>query len=97
MFCKILLKISCQVDKILSDRQFSFRAGRGTADAIFIMRQIFEKTREHQVSLNIHFVDFKAAFDTVWRKSLWVIMGHMGISNKVVDITEQSAVLIDEN
>ena len=34
---------------------------------IFMIRQIIEKLREHQVPLNIHFIDFKAAFDTIWR------------------------------
>ena len=43
---------------------------REPVDAIFIVRQVIEKTKEHRVPLHFNFVDFKAAFDTVWRKAL---------------------------
>ena len=36
----------------------------------FIVRQILEKARKHNVAVHFNFVDFKAAFDTVWRKAL---------------------------
>ena len=70
----------------MSDSQFGFRPGRGIIDAICIIRQIIEKAREHQVPLPIHFIDFMAAFDTIWREALWKIMIQIGIPQKYVAI-----------
>ena len=45
--------------------------GRSTIDQIFALRQIIEKCNEHNRTLYIAFVDFKAAFDSIDRISLW--------------------------
>ena len=55
-------------------------------DAIFIVRQIMEKAREHNVPIHFNFIDFKAAFDTVWREALWRMLKVVGVSGKVVNI-----------
>ena len=87
VFCKILMcRYSNIIEESISDSQFGFRPGRGTIDAIFIVRQIIEKAREHQVPLHIHFIDFKAAFDTIWREALWKMMIQIGIPQKYVTI-----------
>ena len=70
----------------MSDSQFDFRPGRGTIDAIFIIRQIIEKTREHQVPLHIHFIEFKATFDTIWSEAFWKMLIQIGILQKYVAI-----------
>ncbi len=44
---------------------------RSTVDKIFALRQIIEKCNEHNRTLYIAFVDFKAAFDSIDRISLW--------------------------
>ena len=74
------------IEESMSDSQIDFRSGRGTIDAIFIIRQIIEKAREHQVPIHIHFIDFKAAFDTIWREALWKMMIQIGIPQKYVAI-----------
>ena len=87
VFCKILMcRYSNIIEESISDSQFGFMPGRGTIDAIFIVRQIIEKAREHQVPLHIHFIDFKAAFDTIWREALWKMMIQIGIPQKYVTI-----------
>jgi len=48
-----------------SESQYGLRTGRGTVDAIFIIRQIIEKARENKIPIHFHFIDFKAALDTV--------------------------------
>lgn len=59
-----------KVDEKLSESQFGLRTGCGTVDAIFITRQIIEKAREKNIPVHFHFIDFKAAFDTIWRNAL---------------------------
>ena len=66
IFCKILMnRCSHIIESSMSDSQFGFRPGRGTTDPIFIIRQLIEKAKDHQIPLHFHFVDFKAAFDTI--------------------------------
>ena len=60
--------ISTHVENSLFKNQFCFRSGRSTIDAIFIASQLIEKAQNHQRSICYHFIDFKAAFDTVWRE-----------------------------
>ena len=78
-----------------------FRPSRGTVDAIFIVRQIIEKAKERKVKLYFNFIDFKSAFDTIWRKALWKMLAHIGNYKKIIRILEtlyensKSAVTID--
>ena len=70
VFSRILLnRMKRKTEEATGESQFGFRPGRGTVDAIFIVRQVIEKAQEHRVPLHFNFVDFKAAFDTVWRKA----------------------------
>ena len=50
------------------------------------MRQLIQKARERVTECRYHFVYFKSAFDTTWRKALWKMMGSIGINKKIVSI-----------
>ena len=53
---------------LLLESQCGFRKDRGTTDMIFTARQLNEKCQEHNVDLNMTFVDLTKAFDygKVW-------------------------------
>ena len=51
----------------IDDMQFGFMPGRGTTDAIFILRQMQEKYLAKKHSLFFAFVDLEKAFDRVPR------------------------------
>ena len=51
----------------ISDMQFGFMPGRGTTDAIFVVRQLQEKFMEKNKKLYYAFVDLEKAFDRVPR------------------------------
>ena len=72
----------------MSESQFGFRPGRGTFDAIFILRQLIENAKEHKVPLHFNFIDFKAAFDTIWRKALWKMLLAIGVDPRIVHLIE---------
>ena len=90
VFSRILLnRMKKKTEEATGESQFGFRLGRGTVDAIFIVRQIMEKAKEHQVPLHFNFIDFKAAFDTIWRKALWKMLLAIGVNPKIVRIVEE--------
>ena len=73
-------------DHILPESQCSFRKGRGCCDMIFVVRQLFEKAREHQESLFTLFVDLRKAYDSVPRDALWHVLGRCGVPPQMLRI-----------
>ena len=73
-FCKILLnRIESEIDNKLREEQAGFRKNRGCIDQIFALRNIIEQTVEYNEQLHINFIDFKKAFDSLHRASIWKI------------------------
>ena len=86
---KILKKRICLgVDNKLRVKQAGFRAGRGTTEQIFVLRNILEQAIEWNSNLYLCFVDFEKAFDSVHRETLWKIMGCYGIPEKLIIMTK---------
>lgn len=78
--------ITYLVDDIYPESQCGFRAGRGTVDMIFSLRQVAEKVREKNQELYMVFVDLTKAFDTVDRDSLWKVLKKLGIPDNMLNI-----------
>ncbi len=72
----------------IDDMQFGFMPGRGTTDAIFIMRQMQEKYLAKNKKLYFAFVDLEKAFDRVPRKVLWWAMRKLGIEEWIVRLVQ---------
>lgn len=88
---KVLLKIILErirnkTEEEIADEQAGFRKGRGTRDQIANLRIIMQKTREHQQSLFMCFIDFKKAFDSILHHSLWITMMDMGYPMHLINL-----------
>ena len=84
---RILLKrLRAAVDARLREEQAGFRAGRSCTEQIFTLRNILEQCVEYQKSLAVNFVDFKKAFDSVHRHSLWQVAELYGIPGTFINI-----------
>ena len=56
-----------------------FRKGRGTADGMYVLRQMIEKRLEVQGSMALGFVDLEKAFDTLPREMVMATLRWMGV------------------
>ena len=96
------LKLTEQVMKILErivdslirqlvsidDSQFGFVPGRGTTDAIFVVRQLQEKNLAANKRLYMAFVDPEKAFDRVSRKVIWWALRKLGVEEWILRLVQ---------
>ena len=75
-----------QVD--IDEMQYGFRQGRGTTDAIFIVRQLQEKYLNKQKRIYFAFIDLEKAFDRVPRKVLWWAMRTLGVEDWLIRVVQ---------
>ncbi|VDO48262.1 unnamed protein product [Schistosoma margrebowiei] len=78
------------VDAQLRDQQTGFRKDRSCTDQIATLRIIVEQLIEWNSSLYINFIDYEKAFDSVDRRTLWKILRHYGVPEKIVSIIRNS-------
>jgi retron-type reverse transcriptase len=68
-----------KIEDILGEDQFGFRRGKGTRDAIGMLRIISERTLEIDEELRVCFIDWQKAFDRVNWTKLMQILKKIGI------------------
>ena len=96
------LKLTEQVMKILErivdglirqlvstdDSQFGFVPGRGTTDAIFVVRQLQEKYLAANKRLYMAFIDLEKAFDQVPWKVIWWALRKLDVEEWIVRLVQ---------
>jgi hypothetical protein len=82
----VLGRIGQYLDRNTMETQAGFRSGRGTTDNIFVLRHMLEKRHEYRQETLVAFLDYSAAFDSVDRKSLWLILRVCGIPKFYIDL-----------
>ena len=70
----------------LEENQAGFRKGYATSDHIFTLHAMVEILKSRKKKLFCTFVDFKKAFDNVWRPGLWHKLLHTGVDGKILRI-----------
>lgn len=83
----ILDRIKPISKEILGEYQGGFRPNRSTTGQIFIVRQIFEKIWEFSKNVYVLFIDFKKAYDSIHRPSLFNIMKEFKFPQKLINLT----------
>ena len=66
----------------IADNQCGFMEGKGTANAIYILRQIIERTLEVNKDLYVCFIDYTKAFDRVRHEAIITILQQLNIDGK---------------
>ena len=78
----------------INEMQFAFVPGRGTTDAIFIIRQLQEKflsrkdLNDKNLTLFFAFVDLEKAFGRIPWKVLWWAMRKVGVKEWIVRLVQ---------
>ena len=78
------------VDERLRDNQAGFRSNRSCLDQIATLRIIVEQSLEWNSSLYVNFVDYRKAFDSIHRDTLWHLLRHYGIPLKLTKLIKKS-------
>ena len=68
----------------IDEMQFGFMPGRGTTDAIFILRHLQEKHVAKNKKFYCAFVDLEKAFDRVPREVIWRAMQKLGVEEWIL-------------
>ena len=86
VFANILRdRIKIKEEEALSEEQAGFRPGRGTIDHIFTFNQIVERCWEFQKDIYCVFIDFKQAFDSVWRNGMLKSLEKWNIDPDIIE------------
>ena len=72
----------------IDDMQFGFTPGKGTTDAVFILRQLQERYLVKKRDLWMAFVDLEKAFDRVPRDVIWWALRELGVEEHVVSVIQ---------
>ena len=72
----------------IDDSQFGFVPGRGTTDAIFVVRQLQEKYLAANKRLNMAFIDLEKAFDRVPWKVMWWTLRKLDVEEWIVRLVQ---------
>ena len=72
----------CDQNVIIKEIQAGFRKGYSTLDNIYVFKKIIDLFRFKKNKLFCCFVDYKKAFDSIWREALWYKLTKVGIEAK---------------
>ncbi len=81
-------KLQLLAEKELPESQCGFAKGRGCSDMTFTLRQLVEKSVEHQSKPFTMFMDLKKAYDSVPRAALWHALEKLGVPGDVVKLVQ---------
>ena len=70
----------------LNASQYGFRENKSTTYCIFILKSIIDSTVNAGKKLFCAFIDFRKAFDLVYRNGIWFKLLSCGVSSKYVNI-----------
>ena len=75
-------RIKRRIMENVDEKQYGFRKGKGTRNAIFVLRMITERAIEMQKDLYLCYIDFQKAFDTVKHERVMEMLQDIGIDGK---------------
>ncbi|KAI8507980.1 hypothetical protein Bbelb_142200 [Branchiostoma belcheri] len=81
----LLNRLRPVIDKLLRPNQNGFRPSRSTSAQILALRRIVEEVQNHQKEAVFIFIDFRKAFDSINRNTMFEILLAYGIPPPIVN------------
>ena len=76
-------------NQILKYNQVGFRKGFRTSDHVFTIKTVINKYLQENKKLYLCFVDFRKAYDSIWREALFYkLSAYYGVSKNFINILE---------
>ena len=82
----IMLRERNKINPEIGEEQCGFVAGKGTSNAIYILRTLIERATEVQQDLHLCFIDYTKAFDTVDHENIIKMLEDISINGKDLTI-----------
>ena len=82
------LKTFTENFQVIDSYQAGFRENYSTADNLFIIKSLIDIARSNKAKLFCCFIDFKQAFDSVWRDGLWLKLNTFNINGKCLKVIQ---------
>ncbi|KAI5746185.1 hypothetical protein M8J77_000906 [Diaphorina citri] len=86
----LLNRLECQLDQCIGEYQGGFRKGRSCVEQILNLKLIIKYRRLRNKDIYVTFVDFKKAYDSIDRETLFNILEEYGADAKTVAIIKES-------
>jgi hypothetical protein len=85
----LMHRVNQVVGANLHEAQCGFRSGRGTVDAMFVLRQLSNVAYHNKgTQLHLAFINLTKAYDWVNRDALWRILRVYQVPSKIVELLE---------
>lgn len=84
----LLNRLEAQLDPQIGDYQGGFRKGRSCTEQILNLKFIIRYRRQRAKDIHVTFVDFKKAYDSIDRETLFNTLEEFGADDKSVAITK---------
>jgi len=79
-----------ETNEVLCKYQFGFRKKKSTTDCVFVLTSIIDNVLNFKKKkLYCAFIDFKKAFDVVYRNGIWIKLLKYGVSSKIVKMLQK--------
>ena len=78
----VLNRIRNKIKPEISEEQYGFVKGKGTANAIFTLRMIMERAIEMQRDVYLYFIDYEKAFDTVRHEEMLKMLERIQVDDR---------------
>ena len=84
VFNRVILNRICnEISPRLRPFQAGFRRSKSCTEQIHIIRQILKQYHQKNIPTVMTFIDFKKAFDSINGETMWKILRHYGICEKM--------------
>ena len=76
----------CEENQIIKEIQAGFRQGYSTVDHVFVIKSLIDLFLHRRKKLFCLYIDYRKAFDLVWRDGLWYKLLNAGVDGKIMRV-----------